>query len=136
MNGICVFFVFGPSHMREGELIDLKSCTQMAGFGDFRFPYRFEKLYYDEFCNFKCAMSHLIFCDVQAGFGTTKPATPLFRMRAAFLCRRQIAVRGELLYCVHLAFVHLVVLAAFSCRRRIAVRGELLYCIYFVFING
>ena len=27
------------------ELIDLKRYTQMADFGDFRFPYRFEKLY-------------------------------------------------------------------------------------------
>ena len=26
-------------------LIDLKSYTQMADFGDFRFPYRFDKLY-------------------------------------------------------------------------------------------
>ena len=30
------------------ELIDLKCYTQMADYRDFRFPYRFEKLYFDE----------------------------------------------------------------------------------------
>ena len=31
-----------------GELIDLKSYTQMTDFRDFRYPYRFEKLYFDD----------------------------------------------------------------------------------------
>ena len=31
-----------------GELIDLNSFPQMAGFGDFGFSYRFEKLYFGE----------------------------------------------------------------------------------------
>ena len=34
--------------MREGDVIGLKGRTQMADFVDFRFPYRFAKLYFDE----------------------------------------------------------------------------------------
>ena len=35
---------FASTCVKGGKLIDLKSYTKMADFGDFRFPYRFEKL--------------------------------------------------------------------------------------------